>query len=530
MGSTAAGSATGLTDYPLEREAVQRVLQSGIFDRAPNLALILRYVCERFFDGRLEEIREYNIAVDALGRPPDFDQKRDSIVRVEAHRLRKRLAEYYQNAGQNDSVVIQIPAGTYVPQFVPREPAAPATATQRPEVPAAAAVIELPPPETERVYVPASAPIGFRPAFHWGVLLAALLAIGALLVYAVRRPASSDSGGTLSRAAAVPSPIVAGEEVRLAAGGDRQRIIDHGGDVWLPERFVTGGEVKDAPTRPIARTLDPALYLHRREGTFQYDIPVSPGPHEVRLHFAETVFGEGNVAGGGESSRVFAIRINGSMFLAMDVVANAGGPNTAYVRVIRDVEPTADGKIHLQFAPLAKEQAFVNAIEIVRGMPGRLYPIRLLPRTTPFVDSTKREWLPDACVDGGQIVQRHEPVAGAEKDSELFQSERYGNFVYSIPVDTRGKYTVTLGFAESWFGPGRPGGGGVGSRRFDIYSGGRTLLRNFDILKEAGGPLRAVSKTFRGLEPNAQGKLVLQFVPVENYALVNSIEVVDEGR
>lgn len=238
----------------------------------------------------------------------------------------------------------------------------------------------------------------------------------------------------------------------------------------------------------------------------------------------------GNVAGGGESSRVFAIRINGSVFLVMDVVANAGGPNTAYVRVIRDVEPTADGKIHLQFAPLAKEQAFVNAIEILPGVPGRLSPIRMLARTTPFVDSGKREWLPDSCVAGGQLVQRHEPVAGAEKDAELFQSERYGNFVYSIPVDPRGKYTVTLRFAESWFGPGRPGGGGVGARRFDIYAGGRTLLRNFDILKEAGAPLRAVSKTFRGLEPNAQGKLVLEFVPVENYALINSVEVLDEGR
>src|SRR5689334_1678078 len=152
MGSTAAGSATGLTDYPPEREAVQRVLHSGIFDRAPNLALILRYVCDRFFDGRLEEIREYNIAVDALGRPSDFDQKRDSIVRVEAHRLRKRLADYYKTAGQNDSVIIQIPAGTYVPQFVRREPEPPAV-VQRLEVPVTAALVELPSTDTEQIQI-----------------------------------------------------------------------------------------------------------------------------------------------------------------------------------------------------------------------------------------------------------------------------------------------------------------------------------------------------------------------------------------
>src|SRR3954451_9961924 len=103
MGSTAAGSATGFREYPLEREALDRVLRSGIFERAPNLALILRYVCHKYFEGRLEEIKEYNIAIDALGRPQGFDQKRDSIVRVEAHRLRKRLADYYASAGREDA-------------------------------------------------------------------------------------------------------------------------------------------------------------------------------------------------------------------------------------------------------------------------------------------------------------------------------------------------------------------------------------------------------------------------------------------
>src|SRR3982750_4520983 len=130
MGSTAAGSATGLTDYPLEREAVQRVLHSGIFDRAPNLALILKYVCERFFEGPLEAVREYNIAIDALGRPSDFDQKRDSIVRVEAHRLRKRLREYYEADGADHAIRIEIPPGQYAPQFLPSAPSLPSLSSE----------------------------------------------------------------------------------------------------------------------------------------------------------------------------------------------------------------------------------------------------------------------------------------------------------------------------------------------------------------------------------------------------------------
>src|SRR5262249_23121592 len=86
----------------------------------PNLAQLLTYVCAKYFEGTAEQIKEYNIAVDALGRPPDFDQKRDSIVRVEAHRLRKRLREYYDAEGADHTVQIEIPPGQYAPRFLRR--------------------------------------------------------------------------------------------------------------------------------------------------------------------------------------------------------------------------------------------------------------------------------------------------------------------------------------------------------------------------------------------------------------------------
>ena len=86
-------------EFENEKRELQTLLASGIFDRAPNLAQVLTYVCERYFEGASEQIKEYNIAVDALGRRADFDQRRDSIVRVEAYRLRKRLREYYEADG-----------------------------------------------------------------------------------------------------------------------------------------------------------------------------------------------------------------------------------------------------------------------------------------------------------------------------------------------------------------------------------------------------------------------------------------------
>jgi len=121
---------------------------------------------------------------------------------------------------------------------------------------------------------------------------------------------------------------------------------------------------------------------------------------------------------------------------------------------------------------------------------------------------------------------RSEPVRNTP-DPDLFRAERFGNFTYAIPV-AEGRYNVTLQFAESWFGPGQPGGGGPGSRAFDVYCNGVALLRNFDVFRAAGGDHRAVERTFNGIAPNAQGKIVLSFVPVTNYACVNAIEVADE--
>jgi hypothetical protein len=70
------------------------VLQSGVFAKAPRLETFFRCICDRYLRGESDQIKECSIATEALGRPGDFDPKQDSIVRVEAHRLRRRLEEF----------------------------------------------------------------------------------------------------------------------------------------------------------------------------------------------------------------------------------------------------------------------------------------------------------------------------------------------------------------------------------------------------------------------------------------------------
>ena len=79
---------SGIADSDERKAELKALIASGIFAKAPSLALLLDYVCTKYFEGQANEIKEYSIAVEALGRPPSFDPKQDSIVRVEAFRLR----------------------------------------------------------------------------------------------------------------------------------------------------------------------------------------------------------------------------------------------------------------------------------------------------------------------------------------------------------------------------------------------------------------------------------------------------------
>src|SRR5579871_2452027 len=147
------------TGYEEERRELERVLRSEAFVRAPGLANFLTYVSERYFQGEAEQIKEYNIAVEAFGRPPDFNQKQDSVVRVEAHRLRKRLREYYQGDGVDHPIHIVIPAGQYVPQFIHRSETAVDGAAPLPVPSGPASAEESLPVPAELLQAPLSPPV-----------------------------------------------------------------------------------------------------------------------------------------------------------------------------------------------------------------------------------------------------------------------------------------------------------------------------------------------------------------------------------
>ncbi|MGC4051910.1 MAG: tetratricopeptide repeat protein [Paludibaculum sp.] len=107
------------------REQMARVLANPRFAAAGRQRRFLEFTVGKVLAGEQDEIKEYLIALEVYDRKPDYDPKVDSIVRVEASRVRTRLREYYHNEGSRDPVIVELPKGSYVPLFRRPEPALP---------------------------------------------------------------------------------------------------------------------------------------------------------------------------------------------------------------------------------------------------------------------------------------------------------------------------------------------------------------------------------------------------------------------
>jgi TolB-like protein len=134
------------------------MLVSQPFAAAPRLRTFLRYVVDRALAGEEGQLKEYTIGVDVFERDAQYDPRIDSIVRVEAGRLRAKIDEYYGGDGAGDRVIVRIPRGSYVPLF---------------EI--SKAVAAAPPP--------ARSPAGFRVSWLFAAGLLAIIAVPGIALW-----------------------------------------------------------------------------------------------------------------------------------------------------------------------------------------------------------------------------------------------------------------------------------------------------------------------------------------------------------
>ena len=515
-----------------ERAELDAILASEVLGRSNNLVRLLSFVCDKYFDGAENEIKEYSIAVQALGRPDDFDPQVDTIVRVTAHALRKRLEEYYRNGGARHSVHISLPPGHYVPKFIHKgdlEPEAPPNPHEGHEAhnePLAReasllgneylALATSPPTANGGLHAASGEPKARvpRPArilSTVGVVVLAVAALAAFLWY--MRSRTDATAGTLSTPVV---PVVSSSQIiRAAAGDGRAPYVDRAGVIWDTDRFCSGGDSFSVSDHIIQGTDDPQLFSAGRRGAIRCTYPVTPGTYEVHLMFAET---------GGllENSRNVAFSINGGPVTSLDVVDDAGGDDIATTKVFTDIKPGNDGAIHVDFTT---PDSFLNAIEILPGTPHHMLPVRIASGPYQYRDSDGNVWLPDRYFFGGR-VNRFGGDLSKVREARLFEWHRYGHFHYTVPVALGQRYTLKLYFLEHWFGLQNGYAGGEGSRVFDVSCNGSMLLKGFDIFREAG--TRPLTKTFNHIEPTAQGKIEIYFTPGLNYPSVSAVEVISE--
>lgn len=534
-----------------ERIELHAVLSSPLFQRAPNLSKILAYICEQYFSGKASDLKEYNIAVDALGRASGFDPQVDAIVRVDLHLLRKRLEVFYSQDNRSRRLRIVLPLGQYTPDFVRREGAQPIDGrTPTPELPRRDQIEHATLPKAplgEPVAIVTTSD-GNRPglgrrtmvqhAETWSrshiILLVAVsccllgLTIGAggtLVLYGHRIFMWSAPGAHVPRKAInaeiLPRiwfdtvPDFEDQAIRIRCGSN-QDYVDASGLRWSMDRYYSGGTPFHRNITQIFRAADPTLYSTGRQGIFQYNVPVPPGTYEVRLLFAETA------PGIEDGVRQNSFDVGPAISETLDIASDAGAERSATMKVYPNVQPGADGKISIHFW---SSDAFLNALEIVPEINGKPDAIRISTLPRVFRDSAGRHWLSDRYFLGGRNINHL--GAMSHDDSLLFSHERYGSFSYAIPVARGFSYQLTLYMAERYWGLQNSGPGGIGSRVFNVRCNGLGLLEDFDLLKIANS-LTGVAVRFSHLQPDSDGKLSLDFVPVTNYAVLNALEVTAE--
>ncbi|GHO42415.1 glycosyl hydrolase [Ktedonospora formicarum] len=270
------------------------------------------------------------------------------------------------------------------------------------------------------------------------------------------------------------------------------------------------------------------VYQSNRYGSFTYTFShLTPNiSYPVRLHFAETYWTQAG-------QRVFNVSANGQQTLAnFDIVAAAGGANKA---VVKQFNATADGNgtITLQFTTV-KDNAEVSGIEVVGAGGTQPTPTPTPPTPTPNPPTggsgvqinsggnAVSPFIADTDFSGGTAVTSGNTVSTSgvtnPAPQAVYQTNRYGNFTYTIPNLTPGKsYTVRLHFAETYWTQ-------TGQRIFNVSLNGQQVLANFDIVASAGGVNKAVVKQFTATADSA-GKITIQFVTIVDNAQVNGIEV-----
>lgn len=298
---------------------------------------------------------------------------------------------------------------------------------------------------------------------------------GAVSTYTFSSVAANHSIEATFTPSATPQPSTGSPAFIVNTGGGA--YTSSSGVTYKADAAYSGGKI-GTTAAVIAGTADSALYQNERFGNFSYAAPLANGNYTVTLKFAEIYW----TAPG---KRIFSVTMNGKTVLSnVDIFAKVGKNNAYDVDVPVSV---TNGMLNIGFVT-QQDNATVSAIAVT---PATSASTPVATPATPagtaiFAANTGGQQLTasggttyaaDSRFTGGRIGTTAAAIAGTT-DSALYQTERFGNFTYSIPV-ANGNYAVILNFAEIyWTAPGR--------RIFSVAINGNTVIDRLDIFAKVG--------------------------------------------
>ena len=274
-----------MSEQYLLSKQIEVLVGSTTLHGSESLCKLLRYLGRQAVEHPNGRVKEYQIATEVFGRPPDFDPQSDSMIRVQVGRLRAKLSEYYSSEGANDSLVIELPKGAYHLQIHQREaPDVKNASTGALPIPA----VQVPPP-------PASAR-GTEASSRWK---AVAISLAILLAATVALLASSFNARKLA-----PTVLAGGAE---PTPGEFQTL-------WKP--FL------QSPEEPWL-IFSNAAFIGRPETGMRYFNPAHDTHSEIWDHYT----GVGEVIAVHDLDQVFAlfhrqIKVKRGSLFSLDDVRN----------------------------------------------------------------------------------------------------------------------------------------------------------------------------------------------------------------
>src|SRR5499427_1021479 len=212
------------------RSQLAKMLAHPLFANSKRYPALLRHVVESRLEGRPDSLKERTLGIEVFGRKADYDTNLDPVVRITAGEIRKRIAQYYHEPQHETELRIDLPAGSYVPQFhLPQPPGSTARTVTTGPVPAPAVPDTFP--------MPLSSAPRSRSRLIAPLLLVSAFGFAALILLVSTRPWTHKGGldqfwGPILEAPgpvlfSIGEPSIANDLDRAAAASAQETVSEH---------------------------------------------------------------------------------------------------------------------------------------------------------------------------------------------------------------------------------------------------------------------------------------------------------------